>query len=171
MISNNNKKPEGILFTILAGVAIRLIIVILISLNESIRDQQLTLTDIDYKVYTDAMITPDCSNPYTCHHTFRYSPLLAALMSFNSVCEFAGKIFFICFDLIAMLGLSSLTKPHYRSVTLQLYSYNPLFIYLTARGSCESISLALMFWSWKFIFGTNGNSILGDSINRKFSGG
>ena len=86
MISNNKKKTEGVFFTILAGVAIRLIIVILISFNESIRDQQLTVTDIDYKVYTDAMITPNCSNPYTCHHTFRYSPILAALMVFNSVC-------------------------------------------------------------------------------------
>jgi hypothetical protein len=43
----------------------------------------------------------------------------------------------------------------------QLYAYNPLFLYLTVRGSCESIAMALMYGFWYFMFGsqTSGNLV------------
>ena len=38
-----------------------------------------------------------------------------------------------------------------------MYAYNPLFIALTVRGSCESITLALMYAFWYFYFGAEAN--------------
>lgn len=164
MIFNNNQRVADLFPTIIKGTLLRVILIVWSSSYESIADQQLGVTDIDYKVYTDAIMTPNCINPYLCHHTYRYSPLLSYLMVFNiPPIEYMGKIFFALFDVLAMLGLANLIKPQHRRVIVQLYSYNPLFIYLTVRGSCESISLALMFWTWFFIFGTNGNAILNNN--------
>lgn len=44
-------------------------------------------------------------------------------------------------------------------LVLKMYAYNPLFIALTVRGSCESITLALMYAFWYCYFGgqANGN--------------
>jgi phosphatidylinositol glycan class M len=110
--------------------------------------QELAGTDIDYKVYTDAAYY---ESPYH-RHTYRYSPLLAYLMRFNHICQFSGKIAFVLFDVLAMIALVYMNRQSHKIAILKLYAYNPLFIYLTARGSCESISLALMFWSFYFIF-------------------
>lgn len=79
------------------------------------------------------------------------------MMIFNNIVEWAGKLFFVGFDVLAMIGLGKLMKPQYRNAVVNLYAYNPLFIELTVRGSCESITLALMFWSFYYIFGHNGN--------------
>lgn len=75
----------------------------------------------------------------------------------------AGKLIFVVFDIFAMLALGKMIKPQYRNILVNLYAFNPLFIELTVRGSCESITLALMFWSLYFIFGFNGN------VNLKFN--
>lgn len=38
-------------------------------------------------------------------------------------------------------------------IAIKMYAYNPLFIALTVRGSCESITLALMYGFWYYYFG------------------
>jgi phosphatidylinositol glycan class M len=50
----------------------------------------------------------------------------------------------------------------------KLYGYNPLFIYLTVRGSCESIAMALMYAFWYFYFGNNSSgNLIPDQIKDK----
>lgn len=159
MRSSHNSTVKDLLPVIAAGLLIRLALIMYVSTKEDIMNQEISLTDIDYKVYSDAA-TPDCANPYLCHHTYRYSPLLGYLMGWNQQMEVAGKIAFVLFDALAMVGLALLTRAGYEKSVVQLYSYNPLFIYLTVRGSCESISLALMFWTFYLLFGREGNSIL-----------
>ena len=88
------------------------------------------------------------------------------MMIFNREVEWAGKIVFVLFDLVAIVGLWVLMKPQYQSAITKLYAYNPLFIYLTVRGSCESISMALMYWTCYFIFKHNGNSALENRLSR-----
>lgn len=146
-----------------ASIIIRIAFIVYLSQFESISRQQLSATDIDYKVYTDAAYQ---ESPYH-RHTYRYSPLLAYMMSFNHVMDYAGKIGFVLFDLLAMLGLAGLTRKSYRDTIVMLYGLNPMLIYLTVRGSCESISLALMFWSFGLIFSSNGSIIFDDILNKK----
>ena len=121
----------------------------------------MSLTDIDYKVYSDAALY---SSPYD-RHTFRYSPIIAYINHWNySIHESIGKIILAVIDAIAMYFLwkvvsrgitSSTTKKtaeNNANLILKLYSYNPLFIYLTVRGSIESITLAFMYAFWYYFF-------------------
>jgi hypothetical protein len=143
------------------GFAIRVAGILLLSVFENVYSQSLVLTDIDYKVYSDASLYP---SPYD-RQTYRYSPVLSYLMSANySVHESIGKILFALFDVVAigfLYGILSRynnpkfekTSFHNASRAAKLYAYNPLFIYLTVRGSCESITLALMYAFWYYLFG------------------
>jgi len=72
-------QKTGILITI--GTIVRLAFILYISNFESILSQQLTTTDIDYKVYTDAAYL---TSPYH-RHTYRYTPLIAYMMKFNNI--------------------------------------------------------------------------------------
>ena len=120
------------------------------------------ITDIDYKVYTDASLY---DSPYD-RHTYRYTPLLAYMMKWNSQVDWLGKVFLVLFDILSILGLWKLMKIQYRESIVKLYAYNPLFIYLTVRGSCESINMCLMYWCFYFIFQHNGNSALHNKLNK-----
>jgi hypothetical protein len=69
---------------------------------------------------------------------------------------------------------SSMTKKtaeNNANLILKLYSYNPLFIYLTVRGSIESITLALMYAFWYYFFTgeINGNQSCFQIITNKIS--
>jgi len=57
-------------------------------------------------------------------------------MNFNDKFEYAGKIIFVLFDLISMVGLVVLSRASNGTTLVKLYGFNPLFIYLTVRGSC-----------------------------------
>jgi phosphatidylinositol glycan class M len=88
-------------------------------------------------------------------------------MRFNHILPYAGKLTFVAFDILAMVALTLISRSKYRAPVLKLYSYNPLFIYLTVRGSCESISLALMYLTFYFVFGKNGNIVFESVLNKK----
>lgn len=156
-------KASSIVLIIVFSALIRIIPIFYLQGMESISEQNLSITDIDYKVYTDAASK---ASPYD-RHTYRYSPLLSYLMAFNSQWEIAGKLIFVLFDVIAMLGLVVFARQAHKINFLKLYGFNPLFIYLTVRGSCESINMALMFWTLGFIFSSNGNVCLGHFAEKK----
>jgi hypothetical protein len=61
------------------GLAIRITGILVLSVFENVYHQSLVLTDIDYKVYSDATLYP---SPYD-RQTYRYSPLLSYLMIAN----------------------------------------------------------------------------------------
>ncbi len=159
--------PTSLVKTVAIGLVLRIVPIIILSFYENIYDQQMSLTDIDYKVYSDATLY---ASPYD-RHTYRYSPLLSYLMIFNyTVHESIGKIIFALFDVVAVIFLWLIISRHnnqnFKKTSLanadliaKLYCYNPLFIYLTVRGSCESISMALMYAFWYFWFGeqSSGN--------------
>ena len=130
--------------TVIFGFTIRLALILFFSTYQNIQEHALVFTDIDYKVYSDATLY---QTPYQ-RHTYRYTPIISYLMSFNyTVHESIGKIIFSIFDCIAMIFLYEILKRYNsdskKSYSLRtaatitkIYAYNPLFIYLTARGSC-----------------------------------
>ena len=127
---------SNILWILIISAIIRIGPIIYLSTFESITKYpvQLTLTDIDYKVYTDAALLYD--SPYE-RHTYRYTPLLAYTMKFNDQYEYAGKIFLVLGDLAAICFLWAIFKgKNFQSAITKIYAYNPIFIYLTVRGSC-----------------------------------
>lgn len=158
--------------TIIWGIVIRIALIFFLSTYESVYNQELSFTDIDYKVYSDATLY---DSPYD-RHTYRYTPLISYLMRFNyHIHESIGKVFFALFDVVAMYFLHAIFKKsgnnHYADFAVKLYAYNPLFIALTARGSCESIALALMYAFWFYYFGgeTTGNQPCLHITNHKIS--
>ena len=56
-------------------------------------------------------------------------------------------------------------------LAVKLYSYNPLFIILPVRGSCEGVALALMYAFWYYYFGgeTTGNHLCLQIVNNKIN--
>jgi GPI mannosyltransferase 1 subunit M len=145
---------------VVCGVLLRMALALFLSTYEHVYEQHMVFTDIDYKVYSDAALYP---SPYD-RHTYRYSPLLAYLMAGNySLHEAVGKLVLSLFDGIAMVLLYLLVSRgdsgKHALLVLKMYAYNPLFIALTVRGSCESITLALMYAFWYCYFGgpANGN--------------
>lgn len=154
------RKSTGWKTTIIWGLIIRIALIFFLSTYENVYNQELSFTDIDYKVYSDATLY---DSPYD-RHTYRYTPLISYLMRFNyHIHESIGKVFFALFDVVAMYFLVAIFKKSknytYAGLAVKLYAYNPLFIALTVRGSCESITLALMYAFWFCYFGgeTNGN--------------
>lgn len=74
------------------------------------------------------------------------------MMAYNHIVDYAGKLFFVAFDVLAMVSLALIASRNHQGPIVALYSLNPMFIYLTVRGSCESITLALMFLCFYFVF-------------------
>jgi phosphatidylinositol glycan class M len=144
---------------VICGVLLRVALAFFLSTYENIYEHEMTFTDIDYKVYSDAALE---ANPYD-RHTYRYTPIIAYLNAFNySHHEAIGKVVFALFDAIAMGFLylivrrsdgNKKTAEKNAILVVKMYAYNPLFIALTVRGSCESITLALMYGFWYYYFG------------------
>ena len=143
------------------GFLLKTIIIILVSQNDNYYDGVFKwIVDIDYKVYLDATLYP---SPYDCH-TYRYSPLLALLVSPTyKIHQLFGKIVIALFDSIAAIFIYKIfenrkkenKESNHKAAILAscFYSFNPVLIYVTVRGSCEGITMALGAAFWYFYFG------------------
>lgn len=93
---------------ILVSVLLRVSLILVANHFED--PQHLSLTDIDYKIYSEAAeIVTSGGSPYQ-RHTYRYSPILAYLMIPNQYFGFiAGKFVLVLFDLIALVLIKKAT--------------------------------------------------------------
>lgn len=66
-------------------------------------------------------------------------------MSLNKYHFSLGKYIFAFFDLLCLLLINRMFKGSAAIAPLMCYGLNPIMVYLTVRGSCESISCCLMF--------------------------
>lgn len=107
-------------------------------------------TDIDYRVFTDAarhMLSG--SSPYD-RHTYRYTPLLAAILTPNLFLHPAwGKFLFSVVDicvalLIRCLVIAQGSGPRVAVWCVMAWVYNPLAIIIATRGNADSISAMLV---------------------------
>lgn len=126
------------------GLAIRLILVVYSNLHDKLF--AVPYTDVDYKVFSDAArLVTEGKSPYN-RHTYRYSPLLALVLTPNEYlyADF-GKVLFSCTDILVTIIIKRILKGH-KSADLfaYLWLYNPLSIVISTRGNADSISALLV---------------------------
>ena len=115
-------------------------------------------TDIDYKVFTDsARYLLDGMSPYN-RQTYRYSPLLALLLTPNILINFNyGKFMFSFIDiLVAMLIKTIVDLNHEYDEVMStrcacLWLFNPLVIIISTRGNADCLAAFLVILSLYFL--------------------
>lgn len=104
-------------------------------------------TDVDYYVYTDAArFVVQGQSPYL-RATYRYTPILAFLLTPNMYVSWFGKVLFAAADLVAGLTIHSLLQSRTNNPLLYtcLWLFNPLVINMSSRGSADGLFMALLF--------------------------
>ncbi|CAD6241943.1 GSCOCG00009387001-RA-CDS [Cotesia congregata] len=132
---------------------------------------RLPYTDVDYKVYTDAAryITAG-ESPYL-RHTYRYTPLLAVILSPNIFLhnDF-GKLLFSFTDIIAGVLIKIILfkgKCNNRIGELSALSwlYNPMTIVISTRGNADSLSVLLVLLTLYYLIINNDYSLVSGLIH------
>ncbi|XP_022847419.1 GPI mannosyltransferase 1-like isoform X2 [Olea europaea var. sylvestris] len=109
-------------------------------------------TDVDYLVFSDAAaLMASGKSPYE-RSTYRYSPLIAALLLPNSFLHHMwGKFLFSASDLLVGLLIHTILK--LRGVpeklctsSLMVWLFNPFTFTIGTRGNCEPIVCAVILW-------------------------
>lgn len=118
---------------LLIGLFVRLLILCCIEYFERLND--VPLTDVDYHVFTDAAsFVARGQSPYQ-RHTYRYTPLLAWILTPTVTFLPFGKIIFILFDVLS--GAMILAKSG--KAAAAFYLFNPLTIGIAVRGNAEPV--------------------------------
>ena len=114
------------------------------------RNMAVKFTDVDYRVFTDAAEhVLHSESPYD-RLTFRYTPLLAFMMTLNlTVHECIGKVIFSLLDLAVGMLIHAIVKSVGHSERLAVLSagswlYNPLTMAISTRGNAESLLAVLV---------------------------
>ncbi|KAK0168450.1 hypothetical protein PV327_002248 [Microctonus hyperodae] len=107
-------------------------------------------TDIDYKVYTDAArLITNGESPYD-RHTYRYTPLLAFILTPNILLHFSfGKIIFSIIDIVVTILIKKILlrgscSNKCAEVCALTWLYNPMTIVISTRGNADSLAVAFV---------------------------
>lgn len=127
-------------------------------------------TDVDYRVFTDAARhILDGNSPYD-RHTYRYTPVIAAILTPNIFLHSTwGKFVFSFFDVVAgylIYHLALVQGFNYAAANLCAVSwiYNPLAIVISTRGNADSVSQVLVL-ATLFIIQKRKNIILAGMLH------
>jgi GPI mannosyltransferase 1 subunit M len=151
----------------LLGLALRLTAIYYFSRSDNYYEGLFkNIVDVDYKVYLDASLY---DSPYQ-RHTYRYSPLLAWMVAPSyDTHQLFGKALIALFDALSIVFIYKIfegrgnqdaqANSKAAKIVSFFYCLNPVLIYLTVRGSCEGITMALACAFWYFYIGgdCNGN--------------
>ena len=119
----------------------------------------LKYTDIDYHVFTDAAnAVVQGGSPYD-RHTYRYTPLLAWILTPNILWNFIfGKLLFVLLDVfcgyLVFKFVSYELEKDQKNLAMYsslLYLYNPIPIVICTRGSAESLVSCLILATLFFL--------------------
>lgn len=132
----------------LSAFVIRLLLILYAGIHDELFS--VPYTDVDYKVFTDAARhVVEGRSPFE-RHTYRYSPLLAWLLTPNVFLhKDFGKLLFSAADiLIAYLIRSILMRQRCNAATRDLcallWLYNPLTLVISTRGNADSLAVFLV---------------------------
>ncbi|KAJ3195314.1 hypothetical protein HK101_000504 [Irineochytrium annulatum] len=107
-------------------------------------------TDVDYLVFSDAAsLVLNGRSPYE-RATYRYTPLLAWILTPNAIQPLFGKLLFIACDLLVGFFLYQLlqlrnTEPQIAATLVATcWSLNPFVATISTRGNSESVMAVLV---------------------------
>ncbi|XP_041985608.1 GPI mannosyltransferase 1 [Aricia agestis] len=117
-------------------------------------------TDIDYQVFTDAAkYVYNGESPYK-KHTYRYSPLLAMILTPNVFLDKTfGKKLFCVFDMLNAILLKKIVENQTDSKNARqiatycslFWIYNPMSIAISTRGNADSLPCFVLIISILFL--------------------
>ncbi|EPZ34368.1 Peptidase M41 domain-containing protein [Rozella allomycis CSF55] len=104
------------------------------------KNMEVKFTDIDYSVFTDgAKYILQGESPYK-RATYRYTPILAALLTPNIYWFNAfGKVMFCTFDIIAAYLMLKISNSNISNSLICFWLFNPMIFTISARGNAESM--------------------------------
>ncbi|XP_015605673.1 GPI mannosyltransferase 1 [Cephus cinctus] len=146
----------------IVALTVRVILIVYANFHDNNFD--VPYTDVDYKVFTDAarhIIQRE--SPFE-RHTYRYTPLLALLLTPNILLHLDfGKLIFSLVDiLVSLLIKRILIKQYCTRSTAEfcalLWLYNPLTIVISTRGNADSLAVLLVLLTLSML--QNDNSLL-----------
>ncbi|XP_010493275.1 PREDICTED: GPI mannosyltransferase 1-like [Camelina sativa] len=115
-------------------------------------NMEVRYTDVDYIVFSDAAsLMASGESPYK-RTTYRYSPLLALLLTPNSFFHRSfGKFLFSASDLLVGWFIHTILKERKVPEKICTYSvmvwlFNPFTFTIGTRGNCEPIVCAMVLW-------------------------
>ncbi|XP_065556774.1 GPI mannosyltransferase 1-like [Artemia franciscana] len=150
-IVENLLKQDKLLIHLFYGFLVRILLILWSCIHDIYIEPK--YTDIDYVIYTGAAkyITMG-ESPYN-QETYRYTPLLAQILTANVYINNAcGKIIFVIFDIgISWLIYKSVRYPEYRLISALMWLYNPMVMAISTRGSSESVIVFLVLCSVYFL--------------------
>lgn len=110
-------------------------------------------TDIDYYVFSDAAnYAWNGESPFK-RHTYRYSPILAYLLTPTIFIHRSfGKFLFCILDIVTSVLIYNIQRKYGKDTEISkkcafLWLYNPLAIVISTRGSSESVMTSLIMLS------------------------
>ncbi|XP_054284926.1 GPI mannosyltransferase 1-like [Macrosteles quadrilineatus] len=139
------------------GLTARLLLICYAEIQDKVSEVQ--YTDIDYKVFTDAARHVFKSeSPYE-RYTYRYTPLIAYMLTPNVFFHPAwGKFLFSILDVVVAILIKKIVSLQYPNVSESMcvkcalaWLYNPLAIVISTRGNGDSLAAVLVILTILFL--------------------
>lgn len=142
---------------LLLNFIIRLVLIFIASILDSMATTSFRYTDKDYGVFSDAATKVyNGGSPFE-RQTYRYTPLVAYLCLVNNIIHpLAAKVIFAIFDILMGFLLWEIVESQNvkkNSSTLALVSIwivNPVIINLSTRGSNDNMIAVILFTALYF---------------------
>ena len=138
-------------------LAFSLRVVLVIYSNFHDQNFKVPFTDVDYKVFTDAArYMLEGMSPFN-RHTYRYSPLLALILTPNIFFySNFGKLLFSFVDILVAILIRKIVSMNKNDVQIvnsctYLWLYNPLIIIISTRGNADCLAAFLVILSLYFL--------------------
>uniref|UniRef100_T1J704 GPI alpha-1,4-mannosyltransferase I, catalytic subunit n=1 Tax=Strigamia maritima TaxID=126957 RepID=T1J704_STRMM len=147
-IKTNNSLTKWLKYQLVSAALVRICLVFYGTWHDV--NFALKYTDVDYHVFSDAaLLVTDGKSPYS-RPTYRYSPLLAWILTLNIYIDpIWGKLFFVTCDIITGHLIYCVhniygTSRRWTRISTFVWLFNPLTLAISTRGSADSLMTCLV---------------------------